>query len=402
MGAQLTKPESGEGGSAMVSLLSMLGEGKRLLFCIVLFGVALSITLVLVMPRYYMASIVIMPPQQASPGLGALAELGALSAMAGAGAGMSLKTNDETYMAFLKTRRLQDALIQQFGLVKRYEVSSVETARFALSNLLNVTSDKKSGLITIAVEDTEPQFAVELAKAHVVELRKLLSSIAVTDAQKRRAFYELQVKEARDQLAAAESRFLREQASGGFVVPQVLAESSLRRSAELRSQIAVREVGLQSLARFATPQNPEYQRIASELAALRSQLAKLESGQGALVGGANGQDNTADRAVVAFREMKVREAALEGLVRQYELAKLDESREGPVLQEVDAASASSIPSRPKRTQFVLLTALVSMLLGCVVVVVRASLRHTDEQGSQSMRKLARAWGWGSSSVSSNG
>ena len=395
MSEQLTNSELGEGGSGMVSLLSTLGEGKKLLFSIVMLSVALAVVFVLLVPRYYMATTVIMPPQQASSGLGALAELSALGAMAG-GSGMGLKTSDETYMAFLKTRRLQDVLIKRYDLVKRYEVMTPESARFALSNLVTVSSDKKSGLITIAVEDTDPKFAVELAAAHVAELRKMLSAVAVSEAQQRRAFYELQVKGVREQLGAAELRFLQEQVRSGFVVPQALAESSVRRGAELRAQIAAREVGLQTLQRFATPQNQEVQRFAAELAALRAQLAALESGQGVASSGrgpsGEGAARQDDRAVTAFREMKVREAALESLIRQYELAKLDESREGPVLQEVDAPSASAIPSRPKRAQFVVLTAVVSLLLGSFIVVVRASLRGADEQERQSFRRLMRAWG----------
>jgi tyrosine-protein kinase Etk/Wzc len=342
---------------------------------------------------------VIMPPQQSSPGLGALAELGALGAMTGGGLG--IKTSDESYLAFLKSRRLQNALIEQFELVKRYEVAKPEAARFALNNLVNATSDKKSGLITIEVEDQDPKFATELAAAHVVELRKMLRTIAVTDAQQRRVFYEAQVKDARAQLSVAESRFLSEQARGGFVVTQALAENSVRAGIELRSRIASREVALQSLESFATPQNPEVQRAMAELSAMRDQLAKLEHGQGVSgvqnnAAGIDADGRAGGTALVAYREMKVREAALEALIRQFELAKVDESREGGVLQVVDVASASDIPSRPKRTQFVVLAAAVSLLMGCFVVVIRAALRNPDERGLQAINRLKRAWSLGKS------
>ncbi|MDI1259384.1 Wzz/FepE/Etk N-terminal domain-containing protein [Aquabacterium sp.] len=381
----------GKSSSPLIGLLITLGEGKRLLLVIALLGVAISIGCVLSMPRYYAATTIIMPPQQSqTSGVGALAQLGLLPAMAGNSLGF--KSADDTYIAFLKTRRLQDVLIARFQLQSRYEVNSVEAARFALTDLVNAVPDKKSGLITITVEDTDPKFAVELANAHVSELRKMLSKIALTEAQQRRIFFEGQVTAARDALTKAEALFLREQARSGFVVTQAFAETSLRANVELRAQILIKEVNLQALSRFATPQNSDMQRLRAELAALRSQLTLLESGQGARVSGATSDAGERDGgALGAFREMKVREAALEALVRQFELAKLDESKEGPLFQQVDEASASAIPSRPKRAQFVALAALLSLLFGSFLVVVRAKLRGTETDDERAWQKLLRAW-----------
>lgn len=353
-------------------------------------GVLVSVGCVLLMPRYYAATTVILPPQQQTTGAGALAQLGALTAMTGGSLGF--KSTDDTYIAFLKTRRLQDALVSRFKLQERYQAGSVESTRWLLADLVGVTSDKKSGLITITVEDTDPKFAVELANAHVSELRKMLSEIAITEAQQRRIFFESQVNVARNALSKAEALFRSEQASSGFVVTQSLAETSVRTGVELRAQISAREVSLQAASRFATAQNPELQRISAELAALRSQLSLLESGQGASVTGARGSTGQADGgALVAFREMKVREMALEALIRQLELAKLDESKEGPLLQQVDMASASSIPSRPKRTQFVALSGVLSLFIGGAIVVMRSNFRRGESEDARAWMRLRRAW-----------
>lgn len=384
--------------SSLLGLLTTLGEGKWLWFAFIVVGASVAIGCVLLMPRYYAATAVVMPAQQQPQGAGmaALAQLGSLGGMAGGG--MGFKSADETYVSFLKTRRLQDALIARHHLKARYQAGSIELARFALTDLVNVTSDKKSGLIAVTVEDTDPNFAAELANSHVAELQKMLSEIAVTEAQQRRMFFESQVNNARDALTRAETRFLREKALSGFVVTQALAETSVREGVDLKAQIAAREVSLQAMSRFATNVHPDIQRISSELAALRSKLSIIENGQGraGVTRNNNNDGGEAGRAdggaLAAFREMKLREAALEALVRQFELAKLDESREGPALQKVDAANPSSIPSRPKRVQFVALSMLLSSMLGAFVVVVRANFRKPDSDAARAWLMLRNAWG----------
>lgn len=381
--------------SPLIGLLTILGEGKWLWFTFIAVGASVAIGCVLLMPRYYAATAVIMPAQQQPQGAGmaALAQLGNLGAMTGGG--MGFKSADDTYVAFLKTRRLQDALIARHQLQTRYQAGSIETTRFALMDLVNVTSDKKSGLISITVEDTDSKFAAELANSHVTELQKMLSEIAVTEAQQRRMFFESQVNTARDALTKAEAKFLGEKTRSGFVVTQALAEISVREGGELRAQIAAREVSLQAMSRFATDVHPDIQRISAELAALRAKLVIIENGKGRADLPGNNDDGeigkTGGGALAAFREMKLREAALEALIRQFELAKLDESREGPALQKVDAASPSSIPSRPKRVQFVALSVLLFSMLGAFALVVRANFQKTDSDDARAWLHLRNAW-----------
>lgn len=352
------------------SLGAHVGREKRTFIAVAVLGTALALAYALTVQRYYSASTVLLPPQQQqSSTLGALAQLGALSGMAGAAAG--IKPPDELYVALLKTRRLQDAVIRRLKLQDRYEQTSLENTRKRLGALVAVSSDRKTGLVTVETDDVDAAFAAQLAQVHFEELKKILSNLAVTEAQQRRVFFEQQVARTREALAAAEVAFRSAQAKSGLVVSQALAESGIREGATLRARIAEREVQLHALGRFATEQNPEVRRVSAELSALRDQLSRLEGGDAGA--GANTPPQGME-AVRAYREMKVQEASLEALIRQYEVARVDESREGPLLQQVDPPVVPERPTKPKRKSLVLAGFAASVLAGLVLALLKARWR----------------------------
>jgi uncharacterized protein involved in exopolysaccharide biosynthesis len=373
----------------LTDILIALGEEKKLFLGIWILGSLAVLAFVLSMPRLYSASTVLLPPQQQqSSAAGALAQLGVLAGVAGSA--MGVKTPDEMYVSFLKTQSLRTTLVNKFKLKERYQVDSMEDARGMLNGAVQVFDDKKTGLITIVVDDQDPVFAAKLANAHVDELRTMLSKLAVTEAQQRRVFFEQQVAKAQEGLRKAESSFRREQEQNGFVVTQALAEAGARAQIELHSQIAAREVQLQALGRFMTQQSPEIQRLASELTALKQQLNAVQGGRGA---GASSEEPGHLGAIKAFRDMKVQEASLEALVRQLEIAKLDEAKEGPLLQQVDVALPPEFPSKPKRIYLVVAPSLMFFLVGVVVAIMRWSARKrmADPIAHQQWQRLRKAW-----------
>jgi uncharacterized protein involved in exopolysaccharide biosynthesis len=172
-------------------------------------------------------------------------------------------------------------------------------------------------------------------------------------------------------------------------VTAVLAESGVRASAELRGQIAAREVQMSAMSRFATAQNPDVQRLGSELSALRGQLAKLEQGGGATETATPLQQ----QAVKSYRDVKVQEAMLEVLIKQYELARVDEAKEGPLLQQLDVATAPERKAKPKSAIIVLAAALGGLFLGVLLAFVRRTIHKASESnlGSSQMVLLQKAW-----------
>ena len=341
----------------LVDLLTWLGEGKRLIAATTAGAAVLSLVVAFLISPIYTARVTLLPPgtQQQGASAAALAALGSLGGLAG---GLASKSPDELYVALLKSDSITRAMDERFDLRKRYALETHEALRKALPSFVRVSSEKKSGVITVEADDEDPKMAADLANAFPAELTKLLGRLAVSEAAQRRLFYEQQLKDTKERLIKAEHDLQKVQEKSGVIVLDKQAEALIGGAAQLRALIAEREVQLKVLRTGATEQNPDVLRLQSELRALRSELARMESRQDSATGSAidlpvGRIPAAAIDYVRARRELKLQETLLEGIVRQYEVAKLDEAKEGTQLQQVDLALPPDYKSKPSRALIVL-------------------------------------------------
>ncbi len=380
---------------SLLDLLLVLARQKRWVIGVPAFTSVLALIVVLLMPPIFTSKVVIMPPQQ--QGGGALAMLGDMAGMAGlAGAG---KSPGDLYAAMLDARPIQDAVIDRFDLMTRYESEYRFQARKALSGVTSVKADKKSGLISIEVEDPDPAQAAKMAEAYVEELQKLLDSLAISEAARRRLFFEKQLAQARDNLANAELALRSTQESTKLVQPERQIPAIFSAIAQLRGTIAAKEVEITSMKTFATAQNPDLKVAQQELAALKSQLNRLqrdnptESGD-FLVPSARIPASAVDY-VRAMRDVKYHETVFELLAKQFELAKIDEAREATLIQIVEQPVPAEWKSKPKRALIVLLAALAGLMLGLLSAFVIDAWSRAAHHADSAARiaELRRLLGW---------
>jgi tyrosine-protein kinase Etk/Wzc len=397
--AQAPYDEADDGpGVALTDVLAWLGERKLLVLSVTVLAAIASIVFALLLPPIYTARTTFLAPgsQQQSGSVAALAALGSLGGLAG---GIGVKSPDELYVALLKSDSVQRALDQRFDLKAHYDVPTYEALRKTLPSYIRVSSDKKSGVIVVEVDDKDPKFAAELANAHDGEVTKLLGRLAVSEAQLRRVFFEKQLKDTKENLIKAEQALQAVQEKSGVIVLDKQAEALIAAAALVRAQITEREVQLKVLRTSATEQNPAVIQLNSELRALRSELARMESAQGGAAGSAVDMPvgklpEAAVDYVRARRELKLQETLLESMVRQYEIAKLDEAKEGPALQQVDVAVPPDAKSKPARSLIVIAATLLGLVLSSMWVVLRGYLelvRRADPSASAAWRTLAQAW-----------
>ena len=383
---------------SLTEVLTWLGESKRQIAAVTATIAIAALVVALLLPPINTARASFHAPgsQQQSGSAAALAALGSLGGLAG---GLAAKTPDDLYVALLKSDSVLRGLDAKFDLKKHYEVDTHEALRRIVPGFIRVSADKKSGVISVEVDDKDKNFAADVANAHEAEVTKLLGRLAVSEAQLRRVFFEKQLQDTKENLVKAEQALRGVQEKSGVIVLDKQAEALITNAALLRAQIAEREVQLKVLRTSATEQNPVVIRLNSELRALRTELARMESAQGGSPGSAVDMPvgklpEAAVDYVRARRELKLQETLLESMVRQYEIAKLDEAKEGPTLQQVDIAQPPDHKSRPSRALIVLVSALVALLAASAAVVVRryfALRRARDPIASAAWRGLVRAW-----------
>ncbi len=386
----------------LTDLLTWIGEGKRLIGGVTLLAALIALAVALLLKPVYTARATFLAPgsQQQSGSAAALAALGALGGLGGM-AGLASKTPDELYVALLKSDSVDRPLAERFDLLDRYEQKNFEALRKTMRDYIRVTSDKKSGLISVEVDDKSPTFAAELANAHADAINKVLGRLAISEAQLRRVFFEQQLKDTKENLVKAEHEMQMVQQKTGVIVLDKQAEALIAGAAQVRALIAEREVQLKVLRTWATEQNPDVHRLNSELSALRAELARMESDKGGKPGSAVDMPvgkipAAALDYIRAKRELKLQETLMESMVRQYEIAKLDEAKEGPALQQVDVAHPPDYKSKPSRALIVLASALLALLASSAFVVVRRYSRLAREQDPESAaawEALTRAWSW---------
>jgi len=317
------------------------------------YGVALIIP-----PTYTARTTFISPQQQQNSAAAALSSLGALSGLAGVTSG--IKSPADQYASLLQSVTINNRIIDRFDLMKEFESKYKEDARKRLNGLVRISIGKKDNLISIDVDDRDPERAMKMANAYVEELRSLTNSLALSEAQQRRVFFEQQLAQTKEALAKAQAAVQKSGFSEGALKsePKAAAEAYAR----VKVEIAAAEVRLATLRKTLTDASPDVQRTQATLSGLRAQLAEYERPAQTL----GSQDY-----VSAYREFKYQEALFEVYAKQFELAKMDEARDGTIIQVLDPALKPERRSKPKRLFLAAAAMAIAALLSSAYFLVVA-------------------------------
>jgi uncharacterized protein involved in exopolysaccharide biosynthesis len=225
--------------------------------------------------------------------------------------------------------------------------------------------------------------AADIANAHVQELTKLMGRLAVTEAQQRRKFFETQLQLTQAKLTQAEIAL--KQTGIASSVLKSNPQSAVAAVAGLQAQVTAQEVKIGAMRGYLAETAPDFKQALKELANLRAQLAKQEKDQPA----SEGQGDY----VTKFRDFKYQETLFELFAKQYELAKVDEAREGAVIQILDAAQIPERKSKPKKALISILATLLTGFTLLLFVFVRQTLRNAgnDAETASKLATLNSAW-----------
>ena len=324
-----------------------------------------------VMTPVFISTAVIMPPQQQNTGLSAV--LGQLGGLAGAASLGGVKSPNDLYVGMLQSRTVADKLIERFKLQERYDEETVDKTREVLKKTSMIQSGK-DGLISIIVEDKDPKIAADIANAYVFELSQLNQVLAVTEAAKRRVFFEKQLKTAKENLADAEIVMRNMQEKTGMLQLEGQVKELIATTAQLQAQIAAKEVQISAMRSFATANNPELMRLQQELSGLNVQLNKIQNGK--VAGEGNPLVPTGKIPAVgveyirALRDVKYNETIFELLAKQFEVAKIEEAKDSSLIQQLDKAMPAEKKSKPKRSLILLGAIIAGLIFGILIALVR--------------------------------
>ena len=281
---------------SFIDLLTVLGENKKKLFFIPFFCACIAAVISLILTPTYNAKAVFVNPSKPSNSASSQL-LDSLGGGLGASVAGALGPNaGDALAALLQSNAVRDQLIEQFHLQDYYEKKNLEETRLTLQKQVMISADKKSSLITVYVKDKDPQFAANLANAHLEALRKLQKRLSKEEAQQRRDYFEQQIE--------------------------------------------------------VISQKP-------------------------------------------FRDPLIQAALMNSLIRQYETARMDESRESLVIQAVDPAITPVKRTSPKRALMVLITGFASLFVMILWVFIRNAFKNASKNPEEASRfeQMKLAWGF---------
>jgi hypothetical protein len=362
-----------------ISLVDLLGvildRWRTLVIVPVLIALAALGISYLIPPAFKSSIRILIPQQQGSTAAMISQQLGALAGLAGA---VGVKNPADQYVAMIQSRTIANRLIERFELTQRYETKTLIDTRKRLDKHTDVTAGK-DGMIMVEVEDADPEMAAKLAAAYVEELGWLTRQLTIGEAAQRREFFERQLEATKKRLDVA-SRSLR---SGGVSEGVLKSEPRLaiETVARLKAAITAAEVRLAAMRYHLAEAHPDYRREVQELTALRAQLSRQEA--------ATASSSDSGDYVARFREFKYHETLFDLLARQLELARLDEAREGGVIQVVDAAEVPERRSSPRRMLMTVGAGLIGLVVSLILVFLIEGIkgRFADPLSAQRLAEF---------------
>ena len=383
-----TPPQADE--ISLLDLLITLAKHKMLIAGFTLLATAMAAVTAFTLTPIFTANTKVLIPQQSQGGAAALlSQMGGAASLAGGALG--LKNPGDQYIAILQSRTLATRLIEQHGLIQHYNAGTLNAA----INTLNAHTSIKSGkdnILTITVNDPDPVVAARLANAYVGALEWLSQRLAMTETAQRRLFFEKQLKLSQEHLMDAENAFNAIQKKTGLIALDAQATAILKASMDLSAQIAAKEVEIAVLRSYATEQNPDYIRTLLQLKTMRAKLQEMEGStrqKGSNLVPTGRLSESGLEYSRGLREVKYQVTLYELLAKQYEMARLDEARDGLVIQVLDPAFPPTVKSKPSRLLIVALGGIVGIFVGIFLAFIReaVSRRSNNPEQAQQWRQL---------------
>lgn len=360
----------------------------RKLFTVVLTLVAIgAVTYALLAQVWFKTETRILPPPANNFGLGSILpglNMGAL------GAGSLLSNESNLAANVLESRSLRDAVIDNFHWMEREEYKYRIAAYKRYEKLIHweLTED---GAMSLEVEETSPELAVETAQFILDYLMREYTRISTAQAGQQRSFIEKRVDENLKAIEDAENAMMEFQKRTGVISVEDQLRASVEAVAQLSTELYLAEVQLEVFKKTLPPSSSEVLMAQQQVSALRGKLNQLN---------ASGENNSKDFFIsinkgpevgIQFfrlqREMETQALILQFLMPQMEQAKILEEQDKSTMLVLDDPLLPDRKSRPKRALVVIGFLFVAFILLYLVVAFLEWLRLMKIRDTEQYEKV---------------
>ena len=386
---------------------TLLWQRRRLLARVTAIALLLSLGIAFIIPKRYESSARIMPPDQQGSGALLLAALtrggGALGGLGSLAGGLAAgRPTTALFVDLLRSGTVSGHLIDRFQLQQVYHKRyRIDTAK-QLARRTVVADDKKSGVITIEVQDTDPVRARDLAQGYLDELNKLVTQTSTSAAHQERIFIERRLNSVEADLEAAQLALSAFSSKNSTADIGAETRAMVDAGARLQAQILVEQSGLEGMRQVYGDSNVRVHESEARIATLQRELAKMSGtsaplaagvadGSSSALGADDGEAN--DRGELypplrqlprlavpyadLYRRVKVQENVYELLTQQYEMARIEEAKDIPVVSVIDSPGIAEKKAFPPRLLLTLSLTALCFVATAALLLMRAHWAKVD-------------------------
>lgn len=368
----------------------ILWNHRRLLTRVAAISLVFSVAIAFAIPKRYKAGARIMPPEQQGIGpmmLAALAGhgggLGALGALAGDM--FSGHSATALFTGLLQSGTISGHIIDRFNLMhvyhKRYHIDAAKR----LARNTTITEDKKSGILTIEVQDTDPIRARDITQAYLEELNKLVAQTTTSAAHRERLFIEKRLASVQQELEHAQTDLSEFSSKNTAIDIKEQTRALVDTGARLQGELLVQQSGLQSLKQIYGDSNLRVRESEARIGTLQRELTDMAGSSSPVAGQEVSAKDTNDlyprlrqlpRLAVPYadlyRRVKVQETVYELLTQQYELTRIEEAKDIPVVSVIDAPGVPEKKFFPPRLLLALTLTLLAVGIAAFAILARTA------------------------------
>jgi uncharacterized protein involved in exopolysaccharide biosynthesis len=382
----------------------LVWDSRKLILRVTAWGLLVSLVIAFLIPTRFQSTARLMPPDQgSSAGMGmamlaATSISGNLTSQLGPGLGsvagdlFGLKNSSDLFIGVLRSRTVEDDLINKFNLRKVYLDRRIEDARLDLEDRTDLDADRKSGIITIRVLDHDPKRAAAMAGEYVSELNQVVTVLNTSSAHRERVFLEGRLTEVKSDLETAEKNFSAFASKNTTIDLQAQAKAMIEAGAALEGQLIAARTELQGLRQIYSDNNVRVRALQARVDEIQRQIQKI-GGKYDENPNSAAQSAEGDQSLYPsirklpligvsyadlYRNTKVEESLFEVLTKEYELAKVQEAKETPSVKVLDPPDIPEKKYFPPRLLITLLGALIAMCACVGFVFARARWDATDD------------------------
>ena len=376
--------------------MGLLWCHRKLLVKVFVLSAFVSLLIVMLIPKEYESGARIMPPEgqnTAAPLLAALASraggVGTLSTLAGGLLGVRPST--ALFVSLLHSSTISSHLVDRFQLQAAYHKRYAVDAAKKLARRTTISDDKKSGVITITVEDRDPVRARDLTQAYLDELNHLLVQTNNSSAHQERIFIEERLRSVSKDLEDAQQRLSEYASRNNAIDLKEQTRAMVEAGARVEAAIVMEQSTLSSLRQIYGDGNIRVHEAEARLATLRHELSRLGGTWNPDVStGSAPEAHAAENELYPplrqlprlavpyadlYRRVRVQETLYELLTQQFESARIEEAKDIPAVAVIDGPGIPEKKSFPPRAILTVCLTGASLLITVLSLLIAQRWLH---------------------------